>query len=396
MWRKMREWIKRHTPKYFISVYQRVRYLWIVFLFHIFHLFRIQNNRVVFCNVWGYGDNAKYIAEEMALRKTKAELIFITNHPKLACAPKQIKVVQTNSITAIFALATAKVWVDSNRKEGYIRKRKGQFYIQTWHGGVPLKKIEGDCEEYLGERYIQRAKWDSAMTDLYLSNGGFCTDMYRRAFWYTKEILECGTPRMDQLLKQKNIVEKQIRKQYGLLEKERIALYAPTYRNQKESECYLKDLPRIAHILSNRFQAPFVLFVRLHPLSSGQAETISYGETVKNASAARDFYELLEVSDVLITDYSNTMFEAALAGKYVFLYINDKRSYEQQRGLYFKIEELPFPYAVTEEDLRKEIINFNEEKYKRKIEQFLKELRIKETGKASQIAADRILKILKF
>ena len=89
---------------------------------------------------------------------------------------------------------TAKVWVDSNRKEGYIRKRKGQFYIQTWHGGVPLKKIEGDCEEYLGEVYIQRAKWDSAMTDLYLSNGGFCTDMYRRAFWYTGEILECGTP----------------------------------------------------------------------------------------------------------------------------------------------------------------------------------------------------------
>ena len=166
MWRKMREWIKRHTPKYFISVYQRVRYLWIVLLFHIFHLFRIQNNRVVFCNVWGYGDNAKYIAEEMVLRKTKAELIFITNRPKLACAPKEIKVVQTNSIAAIFALATAKVWVDSNRKEGYIRKRKGQFYIQTWHGGVPLKKIEGDCEEYLGEVYIQRAKWDSAMTDL--------------------------------------------------------------------------------------------------------------------------------------------------------------------------------------------------------------------------------------
>ncbi len=90
------------------------------------------------------------------------------------------------------------------------------------------------------------------------------------------------------------------------------------------------------------------------------------------------------------------MFEAALAEKYVFLYINDKKVYEQQRGLYFKIEELPFPYAVTEEDLRKEIINFNEEKYKRKIEQFLKELRIKETGKASQIATDRILEILNF
>ena len=39
------------------------------------------------------------------------------------------------------------------------------------------------------------------------------TDMYRRAFWYTGEILECGTPRMDQLLKQKTVVKNQIRKQ---------------------------------------------------------------------------------------------------------------------------------------------------------------------------------------
>ena len=38
--------------------------------------------------------------------------------------------------------------------------------------------------------------------------------------------------------------------------------------------------------------------------------------------------QLLEASDILITDYSNTMFEAALAEKYVFLYINDKKVYE--------------------------------------------------------------------
>lgn len=394
----MREWVKKHTPKGFIFLYQKIRYGWIVVLFHIFHILPIKKNRVVFCNVWGYGDNAKYIAQQLAFKvrnhKAKAELIFITNHPTLAHAPKEIKIVRTNSVTAVFALATAKVWVDSNRKEAYIRKRKGQYYIQTWHGGIPLKKIEGDCENYLGETYVERAKWDSAMTDLYLSNGGFCSEMYRRAFWYTGEILECGTPRMDRLLRGKAKGKEKIRKQYDLSLEEKIAIYAPTYRSQMDSDGYLKELSKIAETLSKRFQIPFVLLVRLHPLCAGQAEGIEYGGTVKNANAACDFYELLEAADVLITDYSNTMFEAAMAGKYVFLYVKDQKEYEKERGLYFKIEELPFPYAVREDKLREEIMEFKEENYRKKVEQFLGKLKVQETGKAAELAAERILKMI--
>lgn len=395
----MREWIKKHTPKVCILIYQKLRYTWIVLLFYFFRLWKIQNSRVVFCNVWGYGDNARYIAEEFLQQvrrnSVRAELIFITNHPHLAKAPEGIRLLRTNSCSAIFALATAKVWVDSNRKEGYLRKRRGQYYIQTWHGGVPLKKIEGDCADYLGKTYIRRAKWDSAMTDLYLSNGGFCTKLYRRAFWYTGEILECGTPRLDCLLRQTTQSGDRVRNEYQIEKGTKLAIYAPTYRNLRETEVYLKELPELLNVLEQRFGGSFVLLVRLHPLSAGLSENFLYGKNIKNASAARDFYELLKASEVLITDYSNTMFEAALAGKTVFLFLKDWKEYEQERGLYFELKELPFPHAEKEEELRREIAMFSETEYQERVQQFFKKLQIKETGYASELAAGRILEVLK-
>ena len=106
--------------------------------------------------MWGYGDNARYVAEELIDRKCAGrdavmELIFITNHPGQVPENLPIRALKTNSPAAVLALARAAVWVENNRKEAYIRKRRGQYYIQLWHGGIALKKIEGDCEEALGK-----------------------------------------------------------------------------------------------------------------------------------------------------------------------------------------------------------------------------------------------------
>src|SRR5699024_11342887 len=38
------------------------------------------------------------------------------------------------------AMATSRVWVNNNNFPYYVRKREGQFYLQTWHG-TPIKKL---------------------------------------------------------------------------------------------------------------------------------------------------------------------------------------------------------------------------------------------------------------
>lgn len=394
----MRNRIKQLLPKQILELLKVIRYLWITALFHIFHLMPIHKTRVVICNVWGFGDNAKYVAEELVKRKRagkELELFFIANHPETAYAPTGITVYKTNSIKAVYVLATARVWVDNNRKENYIRKRRGQYYIQTWHGGIALKKIEKDYKEKLGQKYIANAKQDSRMTDLYISNSSFCTSMYRNSFWYQGEILECGSPRNDILLNKSTHVAAGVRKRLGVSEAVKIAIYAPTYREgENNTSSYQLDFHKLIAALQNKFGGNWVVAVRLHPLVSGQSGFITYNQQIINASYYRDIYELMSVGDVLITDYSNLMFEFSFMRRPVFLYAMDVTEYERERGFYFEYDSLPYKKARTGDELLTNINEFEEEEYSAQVEAFLGSLTIYEYGTASKTVADRIIKVI--
>jgi CDP-glycerol glycerophosphotransferase len=410
----MRNRIKKILPKQILAVLKQIRYLWIVALFHLFHLLPICKTRVVICNVWGFGDNAKYVAEELAKRrsdyhapfvaagaamprsvKNNLEIIFITNHPGSAYAPKGITVLKTNSVKAIRVLSTARVWVDNNRKESYIRKRKGQYYIQTWHGGIALKKIEKDYADKLGPGYVANAKRDSQMTDLYISNSSFCTNMYRNSFWYKGEILECGSPRSDILLNAASHVSSEIRARLGVKEAVQIAIYAPTYREgDNNTEPYQLDFNKLLSAIEGKFGGNWVIAVRLHPLVSGQSGFITYNQRIINASHYRDIYELMSVGELLITDYSNLMFEFSFMKKPVFLYASDMEVYEKERGFYFDYKILPYKKARTKEELIANITSFDNSEYQADVNAFLNNLTIYEKGIASKCVADRIIKII--
>ncbi len=394
----MRSLIKNILPEWMLAVLKQIRYIWIVALFHLFHLLPVHKTKVVICNVWGFGDNAKYIAEELVKRIVKKGLriIFVTNHQGSAYAPDGIKVLKTNSVRAILALATARVWVDNNRKENYIRKRKDQYYIQTWHGGIALKKIEKDYESKLGAEYVANAKRDSGMTDLYISNSSFCTNLYRSSFWYQGEILECGSPRNDILLKQSNSILSKIRTGLGVKADVRIAIYAPTYREgDNNTEPYQLDFNKLLPAIEGKFGGKWIVAVRLHPLVSGQSGFLNYNRQIINATYYRDIYELMAVGELLITDYSNIMFEFSFMKKPVFLYASDMEEYGRERGFYFDYASLPYDKARTKEELITNINNFDNLVYLTEVEAFLNQLTIYETGNASKCVADRIIKTIK-
>lgn len=336
----------------------------------------------------------KYISKKQECQNTPYEIIFITNHPNAAYAPNNVRVLKTNSLRAIMNLATAKVWVDNNRKENYIRKRKGQYYIQTWHGGIALKKIEKDYEK-LTPNYVKNAKRDSHMTDLYISNSTFCTNMYRKSFWYQGEIMECGSPRNDILLKPNANLGKEVRSRLGVTMQDRIAIYAPTYREGNNTESYQLDFEQLRAVLCKKFGGNWVVAVRLHPLVSDQSCYLRYNQSIIDASHYRDLYELMAVSDLLITDYSNIMFEFSFMKKPVFLYAKDEEEYTRERGFYFNYEELPYKRAKTQDILFEHIENYQAKCDHEKVQCFLNQLTIYETGQASEKVVDRILNVMK-
>jgi CDP-glycerol glycerophosphotransferase len=340
------------------------------------------------CNYFGkgYGDNGKYIVEELLNEGLKCDIVWLLRKDLIRNSEfsSQVRTVKYGSILGLYELATAKVWIDNCRKSFYPPKRKEQFYIQTWHGGIALKKIEKDAQNALDEEYLKIAKNDSQMADLFISNSRFCSEMYRSAFWYNGEIYECGTPRCDILINNDNKEIETIKIKLGIDKNTKILLYAPTFRTDSNTKVYDIEYNILINTLQSKFGSKWIILVRLHPNISLKDNFMNYNLNIINVTNYPDMYELLLISDILITDYSSTMFEFSLTQKPVFLYAVDIEQYSNDRGFYFNIFSLPYPLAENNQQLMRSIEQFDNSNYLIELEELYNKLDIKEFGKSSK------------
>lgn len=369
----------------------------IVFLLYLFRIFPIKNNKILFCSFMGkgYSDNPKYIYKELQKRDLNLDFVWaVEKGESVESFPSDIRVVRLRSLQFFYELVTAKVWIDNSRKPSYVRKRKKQCYIQTWHGSIPIKRVEKDAEDSLDDEYIRCAKNDAKMTDLMLSNSKFCTDMYRRAFWYDGLVLVTGSPRNDILVKCTEKDKKAIRKRLNIGEHFNVVLYAPTFRANGSTQAYNMDYQMLRDTLHERFGGEWIVLIKLHPLIAGKKSILIKDDFVVNVSLYDDIYELMCISEMLVTDYSSTMFEMMITDKKVLLFASDRKDYIQDRGFYFDYFRLPFPKAESNDELRKNIKTFDETMYFKKIDILRRELGLQENGDASKKVCDYIIKVL--
>lgn len=354
--------------------------------FYLLRTFPINKTKIVFNNFdgKGYGDNPKYIAEYILKYNLELEMVWLVNDLNDLSIPGQIRKVKNQSFRAIYELVTAGIWVDNNRKSFVTRKRSKQYYIQTWHGCMMVKKIEKDAEDKLDFLYLKSAKNDSKMIDLCLSNSDFMTKFYKRSFWYKGDVLQCGFPKTDFLLNTTFDDLVNIKEKIKIPIDKKIVLYAPTFRNNKNINVYILEFEKLLNKMESVYKGDWIVLVRLHPSMVDKSNEFSYSEKVINVSLYSDMQDLLLISDVLITDYSSTMFEFYLMNKVVFLYATDVENYESERGLYFSFESIPFPKAKTLEDLLKVIEDFDRNKYDQKVDVFMQSIGFTETGVACQ------------
>ena len=355
-------------------------------LFRFFWIFPVKKNKIIFCSYSGKGisDNPKYIMEEIIKQDLEYDLVWIAkqniNYDNIS---NKVRYVKWKSIRSIYELATAKVWIDNSRKLKYIRKRKAQYYIQTWHGAIALKQIEKDAEDVLDKYYVESAKNDSRMADLLISNSKFCTNLYRNSFWYDGSILECGSPRNDILINDTEYFKLKICEYYKLDKNINIAMYAPTFRRNNNLDVYNLDYEKCISALKNKFGGEWVIIVRLHPSISEKAKNIKYTNNIINGSIYDDMQQLLAATDILITDYSSSMFDFMITKKPIILYATDMEEYKKDRNFYFNIEELPFKVASNNQEMENGICEFDNKVYINKLNQFISRLDINENGVAS-------------
>ncbi len=273
----------------------------------------------------------------------------------------------------------------------YWHKRPTQRYMMLWHAGMALKRIEQDAEQSLSYSYLRKAHADSAVCDLMISGCRFQSELIASKFWYDGEILEKGVPRNDIFFRDElhAKLRRAIGERYGISAEERIVIYAPTFRSNYSLEPYRLDWRRVIPELERTLGGPVRLLLRLHPLLIGnrEVESLLVDERMIDVTRYHDMQELLVVSDLLITDYSSSMFDFAMLRRPCLLYAPDAESYD--RGYYFRLEELPFPMAHTEEELVGLVAKFDKESYAEQLNHFFAErVGLFECGKGSEALAD--------
>lgn len=168
-----------------------------------------------------------------------------------------------------------------------------------------------------------------------------------------------------------------------------ILLYAPTFRHDFSTETYLTDYSDIVKALNNKTE--WTIVEHFHPNVLHFNTKSTHSEGTINADYYIDFQELLLVSDVLITDYSSTMFDFSIMKKPVFLFTPDLEAYKRDRNFTFCLEDLPWTQSKTPQDLAISIKRFNNELYLDNLEKFMQNIRLYDTG----IASEKIVELLK-
>jgi len=317
------------------------------------------------------------------------DCVFVLRQPESVDLPYGIRKVKYNTFSYLYEMATAKVWVDNTRKQPQIVKRKGQLYIQTWHGGLPLKKIEKDAVDSLDNEYIKTAVNDSKQIDYLLASSEWGMEWLRRCFWYSGQILKCSSARLDPLFSYNPKIIGDIKHKLKIDEGIKIVLYAPTFRKENSIKAYNIDFEKLTDSMCKRFGGKWITIVKLHPNIAESKFCLP--DSVINMSNYPDITDLYLISDILVTDYSSAMFDYSLLNRPVFLYASDIEEYKGDRDLYFDIYALPFVCSENNEELANNIQNFNNDLYKQKLYEFRDNIGLVEDGSGARFVSDLIV-----
>lgn len=370
----------------------------------------VQGNKIVFDNYRGkgFGDNPKYVLQELLKRSSagKYDLVWlVSRHDSRGSElPSQIRTVRHGSLKSYFEYATAKIWVSNYHKIAFLRrglrKRKDQFFIQMWHGSLGIKKIDGNVAALTQDkRWLRAAVASSRMTDFWISNSSFETNVYKTAFWDVKDeaILLYGHPRNDLFFdtEQMQQARKKVAAACGTQGK-KLLLYAPTFREDYRTDCYRLDYAALVRHIKRRFGGDWAVLVRLHPrVRDLTAEIIPPAAGILDVTQYMDMQELLAAADCLVTDYSSCAFDFMLTRRPVFLFAADVQEYDIERGFYYPLEATPFPVAHDNAELMQRVDGFDADAYAADVEAFLQKKGCIEDGHASERVADLIEKLVR-
>lgn len=364
----------------------------------------IEPNKIAIAtNTFSYTCNPKYIYEEMIRRRLNYKIIWLVNRRKVKKFdyPDDVKVISINSWRGLREVYSSKVWIDNGIVfSDYFDKKEGQLHIQTMHGSLGIKRLDNavlsrNASGKSGQIVVQR---ESNETDYVITNSQFEEDVFRTVFWKNTAMVRLGHARTDILFSTNSEKIIQIREElfrrYGVPTEKKLVLYAPTHRAGLTIENLSIDYRDMTEVLQKKFGDEFSVMIRLHK----RIHNIIL-DNEEDGSKERDFYdvtnypdiqELMLVTAIGITDYSSWIYDYVLTRRPGFIFATDLERYNTNTGLYYPLEETPFPVCKSYRQLTNQIERFDYEQYLKRVEKFLDEKQSVDDGESAKRIVDWI------
>ncbi|MCH5272754.1 MAG: CDP-glycerol glycerophosphotransferase family protein [Lachnospiraceae bacterium] len=280
---------------------------------------------------------------------------------------KRVTLVKRGSEKYYEVMASAKYRITNSTNPLTVPVRKGQTYIQTWHG-TPLKRLgldierDGNAAQSLKEIHALYRR-EATQFDYLLSPSAYTTEKLATAFGLSEEerekkIVETGYPRNVSLFTYTPETAAELKEFYGIPEGKKVILYAPTFReaDYRYGKGFTYQIALDVEHLRERFGETACVLMRTHYLANAQFDYDAYEGFLIKVSGVEDVNRLYIISDLLITDYSSVMFDFSVLRRPMIFYMYDQEQYRGElRDFYIEPDILPGPIVTTQEDLETEI-----------------------------------------
>lgn len=302
---------------------------------------------------------------------------------------ENVHIVTYSSDEYVRLLASAKYLVNDVTFPFYYIKKEGQVYLNTWHG-TPLKTLGKSVKNEITIGNVQK---NFLAADYLLYPNEFMKNVMIRDNMLENisrnSSILAGYPRNEVFFDDER--RSQVREEMDLQEM-RVYAYLPTWRGtsgnigNSRNDAYLLYF---LYEMDRRLNDDEVLYLNLHPLAMHAKNVVSIKgmRHIRFFPSSYETYDFLNIADVLITDYSSVFFDFACTRKKIVLFPYDKEEYLADRGMYFSMDEFPFPQVFDIPTLVEELRS--EKRYED--EEFLRRFTPYDGIDASQKLCDFIL-----